>query len=373
MPPASSRGRERQALSCAEAQTELAEIKALKSAFDAAYDEAVKTGDLASVKALRSDIESRMASLREGLFSLERELHLKEQYASQRTILESAGILETLPSGEEGVRGMDGKPYPLPAYHEVMARLRERKDVIKEKKEQGFGKLLLVPFGMQLDDLSRKYADLLRKHHAAGKLMATKEKPTDPDEPLSLDTTTPLWRWSEYDGADVQGKLVYEPTAFDRATHGGKTKAEMLAEDPRTSAPSPRSSASAWRILLLEESPNIPRATKGKDIGGRTQLEANQTPNDYLAEIGTGTYANESGLTPEDWLAYAITHLEETNEVIDDWQGRGSIAYLTGAYFPASGYVPRADWNRGSGQAYLSGDVPANRYGGVGARSAVSV
>ena len=69
----------------------------------------------------------------------------------------------------------------------------------------------------------------------------------------------------------------------------------------------------------------------------------------------------------------AITTLEEKNQVIDDWRGKGSIAYNTGAYFPASGDVPYAYWNRGDRQADLGGSDPTNRNDDIGARSAVRV
>jgi hypothetical protein len=124
---------------------------------------------------------------------------------------------------------------------------------------------------------------------------------------------------------------------------------------------------------MIEVDPNIPRAGKGKPIGGRPRIEANKTPKEYLEAIGTGEYQNESGMTPEEWLMQAITTLEEKNQVIDDWQGKGSIAYNTGAYFPASGRVPYACWGRGIRRAYLDRDDPARGNGGIGARSAVRV
>jgi len=62
---------ERQPLSAAEARTALSKIKELMDAFDEAFQEAVKTGDLARVKALRSELELRMASLRAWLLTSE--------------------------------------------------------------------------------------------------------------------------------------------------------------------------------------------------------------------------------------------------------------------------------------------------------------
>jgi hypothetical protein len=89
--------------------------------------------------------------------------------------------------------------------------------------------------------------------------------------------------------------------------------------------------------------------------------------------IGEGQYKDEFGTTPEEWLMQAITMLEEKNQVIDDYQGNGKITYNTGGYFPASGDVPSAYWNRGNRQAYLHGNDPTNRNVFIGARSAVRV
>ena len=355
----------RESLSCHEAQSALAEIKSLKTEFERVFDDAVKTGELEQARTLRSNLESRIRELRDGVVSpIERRLDLKRQYESERQALEGVGILERLPSGESGITGIDGKPYPMPSYQEVRHLIRDKREVLAEKADQGFMKLLIVPFGMKLDDLVEKYTALLIKHHTEGKFFATKEKDADPDEPLDLDTNEPVWVWDEYHGADVNGKLVYDPKEFSE-NHGGKTKAEILASTGKASP--------AWRIVMIESDPNIPRAGKGKRVGGRARLEANKTPNEYLEAIGKGEYQNESGMAPEEWLIQAIATLEEKNQVIDDWQGKGSIAYNTGAYFPAAGSVPDACWNRDDRQANLGRSAPTARGGYLGARSAVRV
>ncbi|MDP3956344.1 MAG: hypothetical protein Q8Q18_03830, partial [bacterium] len=82
---------------------------------------------------------------------------------------------------------------------------------------------------------------------------------------------------------------------------------------------------------------------------------------------------HEQGMTTEDWLILAITHLESTNEVIDDYQGKGKIARNFGQYFPVSGNVPGAYWSRGNRQAVLYRDEADLRDGILGARSAVRV
>ena len=184
----------------------------------------------------------------------------------------------------------------------------------------------------------------------AGKLQATD------GSTLDLDTDQPVYVWDGYLKRDAQGKptyeadktgdLIYFPNTFDKAKHQGKTKVELLKEENNNQA---------WQILLLEDLPDLPAETKGKTINGRKQLEANQTPNDYLKTIQTqDQYQNEQGLTLESWLIYAITQLQEKNQAIDDWQGQGKSCYLTGSYQKKFGHVPNAYWNRDVRQANLN-------------------
>ncbi|MBU1179890.1 hypothetical protein KJ885_03025, partial [Patescibacteria group bacterium] len=113
---------------------------------------------------------------------------------------------------------------------------------------------------------------------------------------------------------------------------------------------------------------------KGKNVKGRKQLEAGQTPNQYLEMLKTNPqYQNETGMTPEEQIIYAIKYLEQTNQVIDDYSGKGSVSYQLGAFFPASGGVPRAGWYRGRRAACLGGSGPEDSDSGDGVRAWVRV
>ena len=70
---------------------------------------------------------------------------------------------------------------------------------------------------------------------------------------------------------------------------------------------------------------------------------------------------------------YTLTHLEETNQVINDYQGKGSLSYQVGGYFPASGDVPNSYWFRVSRQAILRRGDPAARGSDCGVRAGVRV
>src|SRR3989344_5405008 len=292
-------------------------------------------------------------------------LKIKEQWGSQIKILSKLGILEIFPDSKNlGIRGIDGKEYPVPKPEEILKQLEAKKEMILEKMEQGFIKLIIEPFAYSFDALSEKYKKAIVQHHKDGKLLATKENPTDPDEKLELDTNQPLWRWEDgYSKCDTEDKIVYFPKEFG-ANHGGKTKKELLASD----------SSNAWRIWLVEDMPNIPREGKGKEVGKRHQLEANKQPKEYLELFRTKSeYKNESGLTPEADILYALTNLEEKNQVINDYQGKGLLSYQIGAYFPSSGYVPSSCWFRVGRQAYLNWDDPTDRLECYGVRAGVRV
>lgn len=292
-------------------------------------------------------------------------LKIKEQWGSQIKILSKLGILETFPESRElGIRGIDGKEYPVPKPEDITKRLEANKEMILQKMEQGFTKLVIEPFARSFDSLSEKYKKAIVEHHKNGKLFATKENPTDPDESLPLDENQPLWKWEDgYNHCDTEDKIVYFPKEFSK-NHGGKTKKELLASDP----------SNAWGIWLLEDMPNIPREGKGQEIGKRHQLEANKTPAEYLKLFQTKSeYKNESGLTPEADIMYALMNLEEKNQVTNDYDGKGSISYQVGGYFVSSGVVPGSYWSRSYRRAVLGRNGASGRDSWCGVRAGVRV
>ncbi len=354
---------------CEEIRKEYERLKALKQEFDLALKEAIETGDLAKAKELRAILEKKRDELRDKLWPFEHlpQKELKRQYESQREIFTRLHVLEQLSTGETGIIAIDGKEYPFPTYEELTQRIRKNKEFLKPKLEQGFSRLLIVPFGLKLDDLIQKYKAVILKHHKEGKLLATKKNPTDPDEQLALDESAPLWSWEGYEDADTLGKLVYFPKRFTEQNHQGQTKEEIL-----------KAERAGFQILFIEDLPNIPREGKGQETGKdknkRKQLEAGKTPEEYLQTLETAPlYQGEQGMTPEAQLVYSIIHLEETNQVIDDYQGKGSVSYQLGAWFPITGGVPYACWVRDYRRAILGGRNPRGRNGGCGCRSSVRV
>jgi hypothetical protein len=247
-----------------------------------------------------------------------------------------------------------------PGFGTVLDALKGRPELLK-KVEQGFAELEVVPFGLSPQAYQGPIAAALCDYHRQGKVRSTD------GTLLRLDADEPVWLWQGYEGADRTGKLVYFPQRFDRENHGGKTKQQVLAEGPQQSA--------GWMVVLREKHLNVPRAGKGQTIAGRPQIEAGHSSHQYLDLLNAAAYAGEQYLPPEAGLARFLNHLAATGgEVLYDYQAKDGTAELfPGAYFPSSGGVPCACWDRYVAQALVDGGGPGNRDPDDGARSAVRV
>jgi len=350
---------------CEQLRQEYKELKTLNQEFVLAYKKALETGDLKKAKQLKAELEERRNALEEKLWPFDKkELSREEferQYNSQKETMKRVGILKELSNGEWGIIGIDNEEYVFPSLREITERMRKNKEALKTKTEQGFNRLLITPLGMRLDDLIEIYKQVILKHHREGKLLATKENPSDPDKPLELNEEEPVQVWDRYQNADISGELVYFPQEFSQ-NHQGKTKKEILKDQ------------GGFTVMLTEDLPNIPRQGKGKEIGGRKQPEADQSPNKYLEILKTNpAHQNETGMTPEEQIILAILHLEKTNQVLDDYLGKGSISHQLGAYFIVDGSVPFACWRRGFRLARLGGSDPGYSDSARGVRAGVRV
>ena len=320
---------------------------------------------------------------------------LFEQYEKQVAILQRLGVLKTLKSGEIGVEGVDSKEYPLPTFEQIAKKIEIQKEIIEKKQDQGFTRLLLVPFGAKLEELTEAYKKSILEHHKQGKLFTAKKDINDRNEqlvPLELDENNPLYVWDGYKNADAEGKLVYWPQEFSE-NHGGMTKQEVLKGQEEAQKLVKQKLMTGWDVIFVEENPNIPRQNKAKTVGDRTQLDTGgwaiqqymkggekvPSPEEYLKGLNKesqesgGMYQYEKGMTPEDQLMYAITYLEEHDQIIDDYNGNGSLSYQIGAYFPASGGVPSAYWFRVSSRASMGGYDLQLRYDRCGVRPSVRI
>jgi hypothetical protein len=297
------------------------------------------------------------------------------QYRKQVAMLER---LEILIPGERAIIGIDGEKYPLPDTAEFMKVLIKEKEKILKKKEQGFGRLRLVPFGLPLETLIEIYKKALLAHHRAGKLFYPKEKTEDPNELVDFNENEPVWTvdtWIDNSkpvgqrGKDISGDIVYYAEKLEKGKKGnGLTKKEVLQRQKKN-----KSATAGWRILLVETEDVIPREGKGKTKGGRKQIEAGKSADEYLAVLKDNAYEHEQGMSLEDWLMHAIATLEEKNEVLDDYSGKGCFCWLPGSFNFRSGWLAFAYWRRDARQARLYNVRPGNQVPRGGFRPAVEI
>ncbi len=357
-------------MSCPTLKTSYQHLLSLKEALSLSLTEAHKTKDFAEVARLTQEIETESTLLITELIPFEKELGIKEQYHTQKEAYTQTGLLETR-EGLLGMEGIDGIWYSFPTLPEVAKRMKKEQELLGKKSEQGFTKMLIVPFGMSLKHFTETLRKTILAHYDPNptetKLFSTNTDGTK--KALDLNTTTPLYLWDKYtqgQGADVEGTLVYHPTVFDQTKHGGKTKKELLKEKQEA----------AYQILFLESTP-IPRSGKGETTGGRKQIEAGASPTKYLESLQKNPlYQGERGLTPEAWLTQFLLSLQTKDQVIDDWDGNGSLNYNLGGYVPKigqSGLVSFGLWDRGGARANLGWDDPGTGDAVSGARSAVMV
>lgn len=277
---------------------------------------------------------------------------IKEQWRSQIKILTQSVILEILPKiNDLGIIGIDGKEYSVPTYEQIKNSITSEKLIwLEQKAIQGFTKLMLIPIAMSLDVLINKYKIIVLKHRQENTMSSADgtKLETDPEESLYV--------WEEYKQVDSEGTLIYYPKQFNQIAHQGLTKGELISQN------------GPWEVRLIEDLPNLPGRGQGQTLGGRKQLEANQTPVQYLKILQTDpVYQHEQGPTPELWLIKAITYLEQTNQQIDDYQGLDKASYLIGSYFSSYDYVPHGYWSRDLRLANLNGGKPGNHHFHYGA------
>ncbi len=316
---------------CSDVKSRLKAIESLKREFVMAYAESIVSGDInriAQTQQLKHDLVEEYSELQKIMdaASVENLFHLRQQYRDQVDLLEKVDMIDSL-----CLTGIDGKAYPLPSYDVIVERIAERLDFFRMKADQGFTKLLLVPFGMSLEEMVKKmmrYVITFEMEHPHA---------------LSADTFMPVSVIDDFEHEDVDGGLVYDVVAFDPTKHGGHTKQEWLAEQQQTQSPT-----AGWHILFCQSRKDgkgirsIPEQGSGKTDGAplpRKEIERGQLVREYLVhQISTASdeespYFGESGVATEEWFMMFMRHLEETLEPLDMGGGGAySTSWLTGSY-----------------------------------------
>jgi len=344
----------------------------------------------------------------EALAEAEQFYRLKEQYTVQVDLLKRTGILHSKreqlprqtkrlidffkslsPFGKKKrpelketkeilcITGIDGKEYPLPTLEQIAQRLFEQKELFEIKRDQGFTKLLLVPFGMSLEHLLSALKHFLLDYKKV-------------HEDFRLHSADPLLIWDAFTYGDQEEspRLTYlDSTTTDISHPHTQSKAQILSRQTQHFSATP-----GWRIVFVQPSVPMDQTSKGiasippRDCGRirgehhfRHDVEASQSSTEemnYFLEDQkdpSSPYFGESGMTPEDWAIAFMTHLQETGRPLDDWEEKRTenMAYLTGVYFPDA--FALCYWNKLVGQVAFKRCVLEDLDSGVGARFAVVI
>ncbi|MFA6428488.1 MAG: hypothetical protein WCW02_02985 [Candidatus Buchananbacteria bacterium] len=355
---------------CPELTTKLESLKTLKQQFDLEFIKIKKLGskksnDLISIRDFKAKLNQTLQDLQNELWLETPELtqeNLKVQYEFQKDVLIKAGLLKTLSTGELGIKAINNKEYPIPTLEQIEEMMLEKPEFFKTKINQGFIKLIMVPFGLPISSLIEAYDKALMEHHQRGELLDTQNKPLGLNKEIGkkfIDDD----QAKHYVQAEATGDLVYFPQKFSKTAHQGKTKQELL-------------STQAWQVLLLEDLPNLPDQGQGKIIANREQPEASRSPNSYLKQLQIDLqYEGEQGLTPESWLVYALNHLAQTNKVIGSGESKYGYmgCFLLNSFFKESGSVPGTYFRCGSAQVDLDQYAPNHPYSNYAGRFLVSI
>jgi hypothetical protein len=289
--------------------------------------------------------------------------HIESEYRRNLVALNRTGILSILPDSERlGVIGFDGREYPVPTQEEVKDVISRNNELVKTKEAQGFTRLQITPMAAPIPILIARAETEILKHAREGAIFQSKQSPHDQDIAVDVDKDEPVWVWNRVKEAISANEIVYFPHQFE-GNHKGKTKGEIV-NDPSVCA------VPGWSLGLIEDTTRLPRQGQGKDIGGRSQLENNLTPKDYLKSLHQATYLGETGWTYEDFLTDFLVNLQNTNQVSHE-SYEYSALWLVGSYLPSSASVPDGSWDRGNGRLYVSAYDPDFRAEGWGVRSTV--
>ncbi len=237
----------------------------------------------------------------------------------------------------------------MPSYKDIIKLISpEQLTILEQKEQQGFTDLLLVPFALNQNIYQKRVVEVVKKHHSQNTLLRTKQDPSDPDEPFPLDPDNPVYQFQN----DLAQRAVFYPKTFADNSEDchGYNQTEAIQQ------------FGAIQITFVRSEPNLPAQGEGKDKiqGNRIPFEANQSSQNAFDLINTNSaYAHELGWTYSTWFAYLLTHLDKTNQLIDDWQGNGKASYLTGQYFPSA----RGSAYAGSDFAYRRFFLNLNRVG----------
>jgi hypothetical protein len=278
-------------------------------------------------------------AFQEVLKYVEERYHLREQYDAQMTLLHELGIIR-----KNAIDGLKHWQYPVPSFEKIAFRLFRERKALAPKYDQGFTKLILVPFGMSLDDLFQAFRRFLLAYKRSHPVMC-------------IDAKNPLSISDAYKHGDKNENLLYYPPSFHGNIYPDGSKPNILQKQISEGPPE----TPGWQVHLFQPSDPwnpfskgivpLRRLSERKMYGidpERVDFEPGKSPEDYLIDLSDEEknpehpYHLESGLSPEDWMMACITHLTETGKILDQAMTTQEAfgVHLLGALFDSEWKVP---------------------------------
>ena len=214
---------------------------------------------------------------------------------------------------------------PMPTFEQIHDALHANPEVYARKIEQGFTKLLIVPFGARITTLLDAYQQDVTIASEGGALLDSDGTPID-EEAMPAVTEDPAL----YVNADTHKRVCYSPEGIPNRA---RTKEEEIVNQ----------AVSGWQVLLVEDvsAPGLENADIRNKVaffedgfGPLVMMQARDGVSD--AALGRGDLEHEVGLTLESYLALAHQYLCEERKLLD----LRSTTLLLGMYEKAEKMIP---------------------------------
>ena len=127
---------------CTELKTEYAELEELEKQFEVAFDEAVKTGKLEKAQKLKTQIENKLASIKEKIIPKEIKANFTDPETNETKEI-SFNLAEQIKTWQQFYQNHN---LPIPNEQEIKNSWRKnKKEIQKAMETYGYDKILIIP------------------------------------------------------------------------------------------------------------------------------------------------------------------------------------------------------------------------------------